>query len=118
MRMERRDGLVLSLIKYQDGDEQRSVVYQIHASEMFVPYMDASPGWYFRTFLDTGEYGFGSMSSPLVEGLDCPADAIYRDAVLPNASGEPETAETVICLFERNTGRPLWRHAADQNKVL
>ena len=118
MRMERRDGLVLSLINYRDGEKDRSIAYQIHASEMFVPYMDASPGWYFRTFLDTGEYGFGATSTPLAEGVDCPADAIYRDVVFPNASGEAETSDTILCLFERNTGRPLWRHAADRNQVL
>ena len=50
LRMERREGLVLSLISYQDGDQERLIIYQMHASEMFVPYMDASPGWYFRTF--------------------------------------------------------------------
>lgn len=118
MRVERRDGLVLSLIKFRDGELDRSIVYQMHASEMFVPYMDASPGWYFRTFLDTGEYGFGATSTPLVKGVDYPADAVYRDAVLPNASGEPDVSERILCVFERNTGRPLWRHAADRNRVL
>ena len=118
MRMERRDGLVLSLIQYQDGDKPRMMAYQIHASEMFVPYMDSSPGWFFRTFLDVGEYGFGATSTPLVQGLECPDDAIYHPVVLPNASGEAETDDRLLCLFERNTVRPLWRHAADRNEVL
>ena len=118
MRLERREGLVLSLINYLDGEEQRSIAYQIHASEMFVPYMDSSPGWYFRTFMDVGEYGLGATSTTLVKGVDCPKNAMYRDAILPNATGDAETHEAILCLFERNTGRPLWRHAADGNNTL
>ncbi len=53
-----------------------------------------------------------------MNGLDCPDNAIYLETVLPDASGEAESADNLLCVFERNTGRPLWRHAADRNKIL
>ena len=39
-------------------------------SEMFVPYMDASEAWYYRSYMDIGEYGFGALSSELQAGTD------------------------------------------------
>jgi len=78
---------------------------------MFVPYMDASEAWYYRSYMDIGEYGFGSLASQLRSGTDCPAHAQFLDAVLPDEAGAPQTMEKVMCVFERNTGSPLWRHA-------
>ncbi len=59
VRLEPRPGVVLSLIRYDDKAGPRDVAYQMSASEMFVPYMDASPTWAFRAYMDIGEYGFG-----------------------------------------------------------
>ena len=118
VRLERRDGLVVSLVSYQDGDDKRLIAYQIHASEMFVPYMDASPGWYYRTFMDVGEFGFGLLGSTLKPGADCPEGSKYQDAIIPDDTGSSTIKANVICIFERNTGRPVWRHAADGAKVL
>ena len=65
----------------------------------------------FRTFMDAGEYGFGVFASPLAAGLDCPANAVYFDALMPLlGDGKPVPYEKVICLFERNAGNPAWRH--------
>ena len=58
-----------------EWDIWRSVLYQAHLSEVFVPYMDPSAGWYFRTYMDSGEYGFGLFLSPLRAGIDCPGHA-------------------------------------------
>ena len=65
LRVDKRPGIVLSNIDVRDGERWRSVLYQAHLSEVFVPYMDPSPGWYFRTYMDSGEYGFGLFLSPL-----------------------------------------------------
>ena len=89
----------------------RSIAYQIALSEMFVPYMDADPGWYFRSYMDIGEYGFGLLSSELRPGVDCPEHATFLEATIAGDMGEPVTMPNVMCVFERPTGDPLWRHA-------
>ena len=111
-RFERRPGTVVSLVTY-DG---RSVLYQGSLAEIFVPYQDPSQNWYYRTFMDAGEFGFGLLSSPLTLGLDLPATAVLRDAVVSAAI--PDAQLPVIPLplpraqgiFERLTGNPAWRH--------
>lgn len=105
-RLDRRAGLIVSLLRYAG----RTVLYRGSLAEMFVPYMDADPAWSFRALMDEGEWGLGLAASPLSPGIDCPADAVFLDAVLPDDRGEPLTGKSVICLFERDTDAPLWRH--------
>lgn len=112
LRLDRRFGTILSLLRWQERDQPaRMVMYQGYTSEMFVPYMDSSEAWYFRSYMDIGEYGFGVLSSRLRAGTDCPAHARFLDAVLPDEDGAPQPMEAVLCVFERNTGNPMWRHA-------
>lgn len=109
-RLDKRSGLVVSNVTYQDGEDTRSILYQGSLSEIFVPYMDPNVGWYSRTFMDEGEYGFGLFATPLTPGVDCPDTAVFLDAVLADDYGQPYPANGVICVFERNDGDPLWRH--------
>lgn len=109
-RMEKRSGLVVSTVTYRDGDRERSVLYQGGLAELFVPYMDPAGNWYSRTFMDEGEYGFGTNTTPLEPGFDCPETGQLLDAVLPDDRGAPITVPRAICIFERNTGDPAWRH--------
>ena len=44
--------------------------------------MDPTEGWYWRTYMDSGEYGFGIFLSPLTPGVDCPAYATFLPAVV------------------------------------
>ena len=101
---------MLSLVRFDDKAGPRDVAYQISASEMFVPYMDASPTWSFRAYMDIGEYGFGMLSTPLRPGLDCPATALFLDATIADNKGAPLGMRGVVCIFERPMGEPLWRH--------
>ena len=73
-RRRPRVGTVISVARWQDGNTLRSVLYQGYLSEMFVPYMDADYGWYSRTYFDTGEYGAGTMATPLKAGHRLPGD--------------------------------------------
>jgi primary-amine oxidase len=109
-RLDRRAGLILSLLRYDDGGKKRLVLYRGSLAEMFVPYMDPDSGWSFRTYMDEGELGLGLLSSPLAPGIDCPADAAFLDAVLPDDRGKPVLGKSIVCIFERDTGAPLWRH--------
>ena len=110
VRTDPRAGLVLSLVRFQDGDRLRSVLYEGSLSEIFVPYSDPSVAWYFRTYLDAGEYGAGKLAVPLVEGTDCPPNAIYLSDVLADDTGRPQLRKNVACVFERESGDVAWRH--------
>ncbi|ENN88579.1 hypothetical protein RHSP_64914 [Rhizobium freirei PRF 81] len=109
-RVDKRPGLVLSNLDVKDGDTWRSVIYQSHLSEVFVPYMDPTEGWYWRTYMDSGEYGFGLFLSPLRAGVDCPSYATFLPATIADDKGNPLTIPNAICVFERSIGDPAWRH--------
>ncbi len=106
-----RQGTILNYVSYRDGKRRRSVIYEVAMSEMFVPYQDPTPGWYFRTYFDMGEYGFGNSGTEL-SGADCPGYAEVLDVTLHDAAGEPVTAPGRVCLFERDPARPVWRHTS------
>ena len=110
VRVDPRLGLVLSRVMYDDAGSLRSVLYQASLSELFVPYMDPSAGWFFRTYLDAGEYGVGKLAVEMQPGLDCPEHAVFRDAVFVDDYGDPYRTPRAACLFERDAGDIAWRH--------
>lgn len=112
---DQRFGPVLSSVRFRDGGAYRSVLYQGHVSEVFVPYMDPAPGWAYRTYIDAGEFGLGALTSSLAPGVDCPRSAMFLAAILTAPSGKPYARERAICIFERETAAPLWRHAESLN---
>ena len=110
LRADKRPGPVLSMVEARDGVRWRSVAYQMHLSEVFVPYMDPDKAWYWRTYMDSGEYGFGNSLSPLRKGVDCPSYARFLAVTMPQDDGEPIQMPDAICIFERSIGDPAWRH--------
>ncbi|MEN9613532.1 MAG: hypothetical protein RLZZ628_4346, partial [Bacteroidota bacterium] len=112
-RVDKRCGPVVSMVSY-DGHQ---VAHQLSANEMFVPYMDADENWSFRAYMDIGEYGFGLLASTLVRGLDVPKEALLLDATLSDDKGNPTVSKEIAGIFERNTTRPLWRHAEIVNQT-
>jgi primary-amine oxidase len=117
VRLDHRLGAVLSLIRYDDHGSARDIAYQLSASEMFVPYMDPSPTWSFRSYMDIGEYGFGVLATRLRPGQDCPASASFLDVTIADTKGAPVSLEGVVCIFERPSGDPLWRHDEGFNQT-
>lgn len=109
-RVDKRPGLVVSGVQANDGEKWRNVMYQMHLSEVFVPYMDPSKTWNYRTYMDSGEYGFGVFLSPLRPGVDCPDYATFLPAVMNDDRGNPMEIPDAVCIFERNIGDPAWRH--------
>ncbi len=109
-RVDPRVGLVVSRVRYADGDRLRSVLYRGSLSELIVPYMDPDLGWYWRTFMDAGEFLVGVSTVPLEPGADCPGNARYFDAVFADGEGNPQVRERAVCLFERYAGDVAWRH--------
>jgi primary-amine oxidase len=110
VRPDQRVGMIISTVTYDDGGKTRPILYQGHLSEIFVPYMDPSFAWYARNFLDAGEFTFGGLSKPLIQGQDCPGNAVYFDALVATDKGRPRVVPKTICMFERATGDPAWRH--------
>ncbi|RRT35707.1 hypothetical protein B296_00056534, partial [Ensete ventricosum] len=94
----------------EGGGAWRDVMYKGMVSELFVPYMDPGEGWYFKTYMDAGEYGMGTNAFPLLRLNDCPRNAIYMDAVFAAADGTPFVRPDVVCVFERYEGDVAWRH--------
>ena len=109
-RMDPRLGLVVSKVSYEDDGRERPILYEGSLSELFVPYMDPDMGWYFRTFMDAGEYGIGKLAVELSPGLDCPETTVLFPAVFADDWGETYVEERVIGLFERYAGDIAWRH--------
>ncbi len=110
LRWDIREGVVVSLVNFKDGDATRSILYQGHLSEIFVPYQDPTAGWYYRNYMDEGDYGFGTTGSLLISGADCPASATFLSPVMANVAGGADTLENRVCIFERSPGEPVWRH--------
>ncbi|MCD7471659.1 hypothetical protein HAX54_012253 [Datura stramonium] len=113
LKPDPRAGVVISQVMVQDPDtgKMRNVMYKGFTSELFVPYMDPSDAWYFKTYMDAGEYGFGLQAMPLDPLNDCPRNAYYMDGVFVAADGTPYVRSNMICVFERYAGDIGWRHA-------
>ncbi len=110
VRVDPRVGPVVSQVTVRDGKQLRSVLYQGALGEMFVPYMDPGRTWYYRSYLDVGEYNIGSSGTPLRAGQDCPQDAELIDATFANELGRAYTKPGLLCVFERYTGDTAWSH--------
>ncbi len=117
-RADKRAGLILNLVRFNDGKKLRDIAYQMNIAEMFVPYMDPDPTWSYRTFMDAGEFGLGYLISSLRPGVDCPVNAIMVDLTFPNDVGGTYTRPSALCLFERANGDPAWRHYSSGSKTV
>ena len=116
-RIDRRQGPIVSLVSYRDGAHDRSILYEGAMAEMFVPYMDPDFGWYSRTYFDMGEYGVGLLLTTLHRDVDCPASAWFMNVTVHDDQGKPLEIPDAVCLFERPTGGPAWRHAEGANQT-
>ncbi|BAZ31497.1 copper amine oxidase [Cylindrospermum sp. NIES-4074] len=107
--MHPRDGLVLYLVNYNDGEKKRPVLYRASLSEMVVPYGDPQPNWSFRNAFDVGEYSLGLLTNPMELGKEIPENGVLLDAAFANVDGEPYVMPKVIGIYERDNGI-LWKH--------
>ncbi|KAE8710820.1 Primary amine oxidase [Hibiscus syriacus] len=113
LKPDPRAGVVISRAKVRDldGEVMRDVMYKGFTSELFVPYMDPTDAWYFKTYMDAGAYGFGLQAMPLDSLNDCPRNAYYMDVVFAAGDGVPYVRSNMICVFDRYAGDIGWRHA-------
>lgn len=112
LKPDPRAGLIISRVRVHDPDteETREVMYKGFVSELFIPYMDPSEAWYFKTYMDAGEYGLGLQTMPLEPLNDCPRNAVYMDGIFAASDGTPFVRENMICVFESYAGNIAWRH--------
>ncbi|OWM71857.1 primary amine oxidase-like [Punica granatum] len=113
LKPDARAGVVVSQARVRDPDtgEMRAVMYRGFTSELFVPYMDPTDAWYFKTYMDAGEYGFGLQAMPLDPLNDCPRNAYFMDGVFAAADGKPYVRSNMICIYESYAGDIGWRHS-------
>lgn len=113
LKPDPRAGVIISRVMFRDPvtGEMRNVMYKGFTSELFVPYMDPTDAWYFKTYMDAGEYGFGLQAMPLDPLNDCPRNAQYMDGVFAAADGTPYVRSNMVCVFESYGGDIGWRHS-------
>ncbi|GMY27420.1 primary amine oxidase-like, partial [Fagus crenata] len=110
--LDMRAGPIISLTSIYDLEKKkfRRVLYKGFVSELFVPYMDLDEEWYYRTFFDAGEYGFGLSAVSLEPMKDCPKNAMFMDAYVAGQNGKPINMHNIFCIFERYAGDIMWGH--------
>ena len=104
-----REGPVLHLVRYRDGERERKVLHRLSLSEMVVPYGDPDDTWSWRSAFDVGEYGFGANANPLDAGSDVPSDAVFLPSVYVEPSGKAKENPRALAIYERDGG-VLWKH--------
>ena len=104
-----REGLVLYLVRYQDADRERSILYRASISEMLVPYGDPARTWFWRNAVDEGEYGLGHSAAPLLRGRNTANHATLLDVPMADERGVSELEHDLIDIYERE-GDTLWTH--------
>jgi primary-amine oxidase len=109
LALNSRTGLALSTVTYNDKGTKRKVMYEGTLGGMIVPYGDPDVGWYFKAYLDSGEYGMGTLTSSIEPGKDAPQNAVFLDATIADFTGAPMTIPNAIAVFERYAG-PEFKH--------
>ncbi|WP_010111215.1 primary-amine oxidase [Acinetobacter sp. P8-3-8] len=107
--MDSRVGIKLSTMTFKDNGTKRKIMYEGNLGGMVVPYGDPDIGWYFKSYLDSGDYGMGTLTSSLQRGTDVPENAVMFDAVIPDYQGNPLTIPNAFAIFERYAN-PEYKH--------
>ncbi|MEW5561205.1 primary-amine oxidase [Enterobacter asburiae] len=109
VRLDSRVGPILSTVTYNDNGTRRKVMYEGSLGGMIVPYGDPDVGWYFKAYLDSGDYGMGTLTSSIARGKDAPTNAVLLDETIADYSGKPMDIPHAIAVFERYAG-PEYKH--------
>lgn len=109
LHLNSRVGPVISTVTYNDNGRKRKVMYEGSLGGMIVPYGDPDVGWYFKAYLDAGDYGMGTLTSPIALGKDAPQNAVLLDETIADYTGKPTAIPRAIAIFERYAG-PEYKH--------
>lgn len=109
LSLDSRVGPIVSTVTFNDNGKKRQVMYEGSLGGMIVPYGDPDVGWYFKAYLDSGDYGMGTLTSPLVRGKDVPSNAVLLNQTIPDYTGAPMEIPRAMAIFERYAG-PEYKH--------
>ncbi|WRT68805.1 uncharacterized protein IL334_005785 [Kwoniella shivajii] len=84
------------------------IIYEISPQEAMAQYSGTDPHQATTVFLDRA-FGMGDSVKELMVGYDCPVEAVYLPASIHTASGST-TRVNAICIFEKDSTKPLSRH--------
>ncbi|KAJ6544977.1 amine oxidase catalytic domain-containing protein [Mycena vulgaris] len=84
------------------------ILYEVSPQEALAVYSGSDPHQGSTVFLDGG-FGMGTSTRSLIIGYDCPYDALYLPGITHTAAGTL-LRQDAICVFERDSGKPLSRH--------
>ncbi|KAJ7846914.1 amine oxidase catalytic domain-containing protein [Mycena leptocephala] len=85
------------------------ILYEVSPQEALAVYSGNDPMQGSTAFLDGG-FGMGDSTRSLIAGYDCPYDALYLPGITHSDIGTM-LQKDAICVFERDSGKPLSRHA-------
>ncbi|WVW86168.1 hypothetical protein I302_108209 [Kwoniella bestiolae CBS 10118] len=83
------------------------IIYELSPQEAMAQYSGYDPHQASCVWLDRA-FGMGGNVREVILGYDCPADATLLDATIHEKGSS--TRRNAICIFERESGRPLSRH--------
>ncbi|KAJ7253466.1 amine oxidase catalytic domain-containing protein [Mycena rebaudengoi] len=84
------------------------ILYEVAPQEALAVYSGNDPHQGSTVFLDGG-FGMGTATRPVIVGYDCPHDSLLLPGITHTVFGTL-LVEGAICVFERDSGRPLSRH--------
>ncbi|ORX52443.1 hypothetical protein DM01DRAFT_1336811 [Hesseltinella vesiculosa] len=100
-----REGVVLQTVSYQDGDQERPILYELAgAADMIVPYCNPYSPYNRKMALDHGEMLLATMSNSQKSDCSCLGHIYYIDAVVVDEHGQPATIPNAICIHEEDAG--------------
>ncbi|KAJ7741169.1 amine oxidase catalytic domain-containing protein [Mycena maculata] len=84
------------------------ILYEISPQEALAVYSGSDPHQGSTVYLDGG-FGMGTATRSVIVGYDCPYDSLLLPGI---THSEPGTLlrQDAICVFERDSGKPLIRH--------
>lgn len=88
------------------------IAYEISFQEALASYGGDSPFQKNTFYLDSA-WGLGNLNRPLINGIDCPLNAVYSDLTNLVDSEEPVVNKNSFCIFEFDTGMSVMRHYDD-----
>ena len=87
------------------------IIYELSPQEAMAQYSGSDPHQGYSVWLDR-TFGMGGTVREVILGYDCPADAILLNATVHEL--QSSVRKNAICVFERESGRPLSRHTGAQ----